>query len=154
MINLEMGSLAGMFFLSVGAADDLLFKKFHNFLFVCFFLVALVLNFYYLNSPIATVTGSLLCCCVCFIPTVMLNILGAGDFKLALCVSVFLNYQSTFNFFILSLGWGAFIGVIKLGLELLKNRTAFADTLKKNKVPFAVAMLLAFLTLQNNGGLL
>lgn len=145
-----------LLFLIVGCADDLIYKKFHNFIFVIFFLVALVLNIFIFKKVYSELLISLACCSALFIPAVFMNIFGAGDYKLALCISCFLNPKMTINFFIFSIIWGLIIGLIKVFSEIAtgKNKKSWLAILKNSKIPFTIALLLGFLTVQNGSVIL
>jgi Flp pilus assembly protein protease CpaA len=88
------------------------------------------------------------------IPTFLLRILGGGDIKLILVLSLYLSWLQSCEFIIYSFCWGALFGLIKTGLDRRLN-LLFFDTLSlikkqkntdtnSNPIPFTVAIMLGF----------
>ena len=149
-------------FLTIAVADDLVYKKFHNALFIALTLVGVV--YVFSMSPLSWqdslggffIGGGLL------LPLVLLNAIGAGDMKFMMAFGILLGTTATISVVIYAFFWGALLGVLKTVLggqlkTLLTNMAQIASkqTPKKTiKIPFTVAILLGWLCYVQMGGAL
>lgn len=149
-------------FLLIAIADDLLFKKFHNWLFltmlsVSLFYTATLSLLSWPEAGFGFLTGFGL-----MLPLVLVRALGAGDMKFMMCLGVLLGASCTLHVFIYSLFWGALIGVLRVLLSgqilnFKKNLQIMSHRLAPHKlhtVPYTVAIFLGWLTWLQMGSLL
>lgn len=100
--------------------------------------------------------------CVFFIaltPLFFVGALGAGDIKLLFVFCLLTNVQASLWTLTYSLFWGLLMGVLKLALA--GELTAFAQSfvlrnpqVQSQKIPYTVALLLGWLTVVSQGGVL
>ena len=156
--------------LLAGVADDLRSRKIHNKLIVI--LCSLTLVFLVLSPSLPFVppgdilTGPgglvpalfrLILALVLAAPLVFLKVMGGGDMKLFMVLSLLLSYGNMFWLLMGALVWAALLGLIKAVLDkkslllalniwnLLKWQRVSSDEL--STFPFSVGLLLAYLSL-------
>ena len=100
-------------FLTIAVVDDLLYKKFHNLLFIALATAGLVYAFgdsslSWQQSLLGFFVGGLV-----LLPLVLANAIGAGDMKFMMCLGLLLGAIAIFWVFVYALFWGALIGVLK-----------------------------------------
>ncbi len=149
-------------FLLIAITDDLLFKKFHNWLFLT--MLSLSLIYTATLSPLSWSEAGLgfLSGLGLMLPLVLLRALGAGDMKFMMCLGVLLGASATLHVFIYSLFWGALLGVLRVLLSgqilsLKNNLQTMSYRLAPHKlhtIPFTVAIFLGWLTWTNTGSFL
>lgn len=149
-------------FLGVAVIDDLCFQKFHNWLFISLSTVGLVAVGLLQVQPPTQAIGGFFTGAGLMLPLVLMGIVGAGDMKFMMCFGIIMGIVSTFEIFVLALFWGAAIGVAQSLFagnirSLISNLKGFAYKLtpaKVQKIPYTVAILMGWLTLVFNGGVL
>lgn len=161
-MSMTIASLWPLSFLLVAVIDDLLYQKFHNWLFISLSLI----GFLYIafTGELSLVDGLLGFACggLLFLPLVLFGAIGAGDMKFMASLGILLGPISIFSVFTYSLFWGAGIGLLKTlfagkGLQLFQNFKLMAFKLKPTKlqkIPYTVAILFGWLTLKQLGGVL
>ena len=149
-------------FLIVAVADDLLFRKFHNSLFIGLGIIAALYGFFLSplslqDSLLGFFVGGLL-----LLPLVLLRAIGAGDMKFMMVFGLLLGAAGIFSVFIYSILWGGCIGLFK---SLLSGHLKIVilnvfQMFKKQKpvttvnIPYTVAILFGWLTWVQIGGVL
>lgn len=157
-----LSSLWPLLFLAVAVADDLFYKKFHNWLFITLSVLgfASVLFFTTINPLQAVggfVVGGLL-----MLPLVLMGAIGAGDMKFMMAFGILMGTITIFEIFVYALFWGALIGVLQSAFSgkitlLIQNLKGLAYKLKPTetqKIPYTVAILFGWATHTQFGGLL
>jgi len=149
-------------FLLIAITDDLLFKKFHNWLFLTMLSISLLYTA--ILSPLSWAEAGFgfLTGLTLMLPLVLLRALGAGDMKFMMCLGVLLGASTTLHVFIYSLFWGALLGIIRVLfsgqiLSFKNNLEAMSYRLTPHKlhtIPYTVAIFLGWLTWIQMGGLL
>lgn len=160
--------LAGLILLA-GVADDLRSRKIHNKLIMVLWTLALAFVALSPTLPLSPpgdiltgpagllpAFGRALLALIFTVPLVFLKVMGGGDMKLFVVLSLLLSFGNMFWVLVLSLGWAALLGLIKAVLDkkslllafniwnLLKWQQVSSDEL--NTFPFSVGLLLAYLT--------
>lgn len=130
-------------FLGVSVIDDLKNRKVHNLL-VLSYLVISSIYILSLGNVAELHWKSAAILSLCSLPLVYLRILGAGDYKLMLVVSVFLEPSQLYSLMFLSLFWNALAGVIKFGVNKITKLQTDKEALR---FPFTVGILLAWMSL-------
>lgn len=154
--------------LAAGVVNDLKSRKVKNWLSlslaIACFLAAIVFNglnqgtFTTMALSFGTALGMTF-------PLVFARMFGAGDMKLMLAFSLASTASDVFYILIYSLIWGAILGIFqavlaKQGLQLLQNTYKLMtkdkpESEKLHRIPYTVALLFGWLTLQTiSGGLL
>ena len=159
---MTMTTILPLGFLVVAVADDLIYRKFHNSLFLLLsFVGAIAVYFFQLNSFWDTFlgfwVGGLL-----FLPLVLAGALGAGDMKFMMCLGLVTGLNPIINIALYSLIWGTCIGLLKTflsgqGKQFAQNLFLISSKIapaKTQKIPYTVAILMGWLTLSYQGGLL
>jgi Flp pilus assembly protein protease CpaA len=158
----SLNSYLPLIFLLIAVIDDLCFKKFHNWLFLTLtfigFSYAIFLN---PISPLQAfggfVAGGLL-----MLPLVLMGATGAGDMKFMMSFGTLLGTTTVFEVFVYALFWGALIGLfqtlfagnLKLLFQNLKLLYYKVKPVNTNQIPYTVAILFAWATYFEFGGLL
>ena len=147
-------------FLCVASALDFSKGKFPNFVFLislCFSVVWV----YALTGSFFAAAQSLafgFACLVILFPLFSLGALGAGDIKLMSVFCVLTSWQITASVLVYSLFWGLCIGVISMALSG-QLKTFFISFYLRTpqhygRIPYAVALLLGWLSVSHAGGIL
>lgn len=146
--------------LCVASTYDFLQGRFPNFLFVLFFIAGSAWCFL-TQSPIDAGYKIVLAfiSLLAFSPLYFFRVLGAGDVKIISVLVLFTSFTDASSIFAYSLFWGLLIGIFKLSLGgdlnlFVQNFYLKSGTTKSSKVPYAVALLLGWLTFSQAGGLL
>jgi prepilin peptidase CpaA len=152
-------------FLFLATIDDLYTRKVHNKLLLLFLaLTFLYLSFIYENPIGQWRSGllALLAVTVLTLPFAYFRILGAGDMKLLMVVSLFLNPAEVLSLLYFTLLWaGLFIIILSLskwGLGIISSRVLQFFYLKnfqvdnKHTIPFTVPIFFAWLTFISQSG--
>ncbi len=144
--------------LMVAVVFDLFYKKFPNYLFITFFIIAFCSQVYVsglavgLGASLASlVTMSALGLVLCYI-----GALGAGDVKLLFVLSIFIPGK-IIDVLILSIIWGGILGLVsalfhgKLKQLVLNMKNLIIYNVKPEKqnlsfIPYTVCFFLAFIT--------
>jgi len=150
-------------FLAVAVVDDIVYRKFHNFLFIVFTLMATVAVALYgqislFDGLLGFAVGFAL-----FLPLVLTGVTGAGDMKLMMAVGLLVGPEATAWIIGYGMFWGSLMGLFKILLEKkvmyslinLYNTTFSKKNVQAStKIPFTVALLLGWLTWQRIGEIL
>ncbi|MEM7647491.1 MAG: prepilin peptidase [Pseudomonadota bacterium] len=149
-------------FLAVAVVDDLLFKKFHNWLFVSLSCVGLAYVFFTGNlslweSTLGFITGGII-----MLPLVLGGAIGGGDMKFMMSFGIIMGTNAIFEIFLHSLFWGLLIGALQILLSgrLKKVQENFQQMAVGNKpqnlhkIPYTVAIFGGWLSFTSFGGLL
>lgn len=159
---LSVATLWPLSYLTIAVLDDLVYKKFHNFLFIALTLLSVVyVATFAVVSPMDAV-GGFICGGLLMLPLVLMGATGSGDLKFMMCFGALMGTLDTFNIFLMALFWGALIGVLQSLFagrlkELSQNMIGFAYRLRPvttQKIPYTVAILLAWMTHRQFGGFL
>jgi prepilin peptidase CpaA len=143
--------------LLAGVADDLRARKVHNQIVLFGFLIGLGCVAATQGLSGFMVAGlSFLTAIVAVLPLYLMKVIGGGDMKLFLAVSVLLNWQQVVIALIGSLIWGSLLGIFQVvlkgeGQAFLQNlfaifRRVKVPAQKTHQVPFTIALLFGFLT--------
>lgn len=99
---------------------------------------------------------SLLTACVAILPLYLLRILGGGDVKLFIVISLLFTWEQVLIALFASLVWGSLLGIFQVILKghtkkFLHNMLALAHRTKlptdvTHQIPYTVALLLGFAT--------
>lgn len=156
MYNLSFFSLLSGTILFIAMIDDISSKKIHNKLLLGLTPIVLGLLAWYLGEGFffhLKQSGlSVLLSIIIVLPFVLSKILGAGDLKLLLLLSLVLSPQILFQLFLFSFVWASLLGVIQVIVSgevasLVNNLMNFKN-LKKNKelhsIPFSVALFFSW----------
>ncbi len=149
-------------FLIIAVIDDLIFKKFHNFLFIALSLIGFsIVALSGIENLIPALFGFLVGGLI-MLPLVLFGALGAGDLKFMMCLGILMGVVEIIEIFVFSLFWGALLGC--LSLLFAQKFKAFKNNLKEmlyflkpvhtHKIPYTVAIALGWLTSHFWGGLL
>ena len=140
-----------------GLIDDLLTKKFHNWLFLTTFAIGAVASLSILgihHLPIMSL--SIVAAIGVFLPLVLTKAMGAGDLKILIAFATTATWLSVVEVAVFSAFWGLLFGVIKIALE--RNLTQFGknlwlmalgvkgESLTLHRIPFAAAIFLGWLS--------
>lgn len=159
---LSFSTLWPLSFLIVAVADDLIFKKFHNWLFLTLTALGLFAAISLLEMPLSQIGYGFLAGGALMLPLVLFGVLGAGDMKFMMCLGLITGSVAITNIFIMALFWGALIGLIKIILSgrfsllslNLYNLTQKQKPQSLHKIPYTVAIFLAWLSWHHYGGVL
>ncbi|MCC6138693.1 MAG: prepilin peptidase [Bdellovibrionaceae bacterium] len=146
--------------LVIAAALDLRFGKFPNWLFVTSALTGLI--WLGLRTEIREFMLSVFYSVLFFValaPLVYFKVFGAGDIKLLTAFSLFVTVPIAATVLIYSLFWGLLLGLIKMALagDLKTFTQSFllrTQQVKSQKIPYAVAILMGWLSFLVAGDLL
>ncbi len=139
-----------------GVIDDLVSKKFHNWLFLVLFFLAIISNFYFQGSyGLKLGFTGLICAMFIFIPTVWLGALGAGDLKLMMAFGVLTQFETVLEVFVYSLFWGALFGLLR-ALFSGKFKTIFKKNMQNQgkTFPYTIALFLGWLNVLTLNGVI
>ena len=149
-------------FLLIAVVDDLLFRKFHNWLFITLTLVGVFYVFTF--SPIhwSLALGGFWVGGLLMLPLVLVKAIGAGDMKFMMAFGLLLGVQPIFWVFVYALIWGAVLGLLQSLLSgqfklLIWKMASLFQKMKPHsthKIPYTVAILFGWLTWLQAGGLL
>lgn len=162
MSLLSLATICPLSFLVVAVIDDLLFKKFHNWLFLSLTLVGFSYVLSFTNLPLIQSFGGFVVGGLLMLPLVLMGAIGAGDMKFMMCFGILMGTLNIFEIFLYALFWGALIGVLQAfmagqGRMLFNNLTGMVYKLKPvktNKIPYTVAIFFGWLSFVQFGGFL
>jgi len=149
--------------LIAGVADDIRSRKVHNALAVTCLVVALIASTV-LNGwmGLGTAIVGALVAFALYLPLVMLNIVGAGDLKLFIAFGAAVNWNASLMVALYSIVWGAVFGLVQIVIKgemmgFLMNMKTLAlrrksEGVSLHRIPFTVAILLAWLSFLQMGG--
>lgn len=147
-------------FLFVAVVDDLVFRKFHNWIFLALTAVAVVYVYFFAQITWTDAVSGFFVGGLIMLPLVLSNAIGAGDMKFMMVFGLLLGMQPIFWVFIYALFWGALIGVLQslfsgeLKAVLWRTLGLFQrmKPTKTNKIPYTVAILFGWLSWIQIGG--
>lgn len=149
-------ALAALLLLA-GVVNDLRSRQVRNQIVIVGFVVGLVFMISTQGfTGLMVATLSVLTAAAAVLPLYLMRVLGGGDVKLYLSVSVLLGWQSALITLIGSIIWGSILGITQVLLKgqgkafahnmmALANRAKLQET-QVHKIPFTVALLFGFLT--------
>ncbi len=151
-------NLVGTGLLLIGIADDLRSRKFHNWLFLTTLFVSIttLLLVEGLSSLWVGLAGAS-AAFVFALPLVMTKAIGAGDMKLFVALCFLTTWRGSLNILILSVVWGAALGVIQILLSRqlpsftsnllgIVTRKSKDQELKLHQIPYTIALFLGWLS--------
>lgn len=146
--------------LIIAAGLDLRFGKFPNWLFLASALTGLI--WLGLRTEIREFMLSVLYSVLFFValaPLVYFKAFGAGDIKLLTAFSLFVSVPVAATVLVYSLFWGLLIGLIKIVLSgelktFSQSILLRTKQVKSQKIPYAVAILMGWLSFLVAGDLL
>ena len=143
--------------LAIAVVFDLLYKKFPNYLFITLFLTAACAKIYVFGlTGIGVSLASLVAVLAVGLFLYYLRVLGAGDVKLLLVLSILIN-MSALKILVLSIVWGGLLGLISALLhgkikqviwnikQLIIYRLK-PEAKKLHFIPYTVCLFLAWIT--------
>jgi len=147
-------------FLFIAVADDLVYRKFHNWLFLSLTTLAIAYVFFFAQLTWIDGIGGFFVGGLLMLPLVLAKAIGAGDMKFMMAFGLLMGTQPIFWVFIYALFWGALIGVLQslfsseLKAVLWKTLGLFQRMrpTKTNKIPYTVAILFGWLSWFQAGG--
>jgi Flp pilus assembly protein protease CpaA len=158
---LTMTAIWPISFLFAAVVDDLIYKKFHNWLFMA--LSGLGFVYLFTLAPDGPTSGfyGFLAGGLVMLPLVLLGITGAGDLKFMMAFGLVTGLDGILWTAVYSLFWGALIGVgqvllagrlqqLYANFQMITYRMRPTNT---HKIPYTVAILLGWLTWIYSGGL-
>ena len=144
--------------LIIGVVDDIYFRKFHNWLFLSLFTLALCFSVFF-NGLDGITKGMYAVGLVLAItlPLVLLGIIGAGDMKLLMVFAIATNAHAVFNVIVISFLWGGFMGLMYVVISgqlikfLYNLKGLIFYQIKPIKsslhvIPYTIPLFLAWLT--------
>ncbi len=146
--------------LIVGVGDDLLYRKYHNQVFLISTALALMVTLLAGGWPAAStgLLGALLIFLITLTPF-LLGVIGGGDVKLLIALALCGSWLDISATFVWAVVWGAIFGVLQV-LSAGQWRQFFSnlkmliahrrlDTIEPHRIPFTVAIFFGWLTHQN-----
>ncbi len=116
-------------FVAIAVTDDLINRKFHNFLFIGLSIVGFSLvAFSGLENLVPALIGFFVGGLI-LLPLVLLGALGAGDMKFMMCLGVIMGAKTIIEIFIFSIFWGALLGLLTIIIS--KRSSVFKNNLKE-----------------------
>lgn len=157
-----LSSLWPLGFLTVAVCDDLLFRKFHNWLFLS--LTAIGFLYIFIAAPLhpSLAVAGFLVGGALMLPLTLFRVVGAGDMKFMMCFGILIGPLPILAVFVYSLFWGGLLGLLqslfgkKIG-SLANNLHGMLYRLRPHtvqKIPYTVAIFLGWVTLTQWGGVL
>lgn len=156
MYDLSFFSILSGAILFIAMIDDISSRKIHNKLLLFLTPITLGLLAWHMGGGVLDhlkQSGlSVLLSIIIVLPFVLSKILGAGDLKLLLLLSLILSHQVLFQIFLFSFVWASLLGIIQIILSgkltnLINNLINFKN-LKQNKelhsIPFSVALFFSW----------
>lgn len=144
--------------LFIGLCDDLVTKKFHNWLFLFGLVIVFISHIIFFDTShlLSGVLGLMSAFLVAW-PLTRFSIIGAGDLKLLMVFGFATNYHSVFFVLLGSFFWGALLGIIHsllthsfkdlfINIKLLLFSFKSKNELKLHQIPYSVALFLGWLS--------
>ncbi len=155
-------TLLPLSYLAIAVVDDLCFRKFHNWLFIALTLVGVIYVSFFAELTAMQALGGFVVGGALMLPLVIMGAIGAGDMKFMMCFGILMGTLKIFEIFVYALFWGALIGVLQSMLagklpELLANMKIMMHKLKPSKtqkIPYTIAIMMAWFSHRFFGGLL
>lgn len=156
MYNLSFVSLLSGFILLLAVIDDIAYKKIHNKLLLFLTPLSLVLLFFYLGPQFLNHLWQsglgLMLSAIVVLPFVLSKILGAGDLKLIMLLSLVLKPMVLFQVFLFAFFWASLLGLVQIivsgEIKVLISNLIQLSKLKENKklhsIPFSVALFFSW----------
>lgn len=156
MYNLSFISLLSGFILLLAVIDDIIYKKIHNKLLLILTPFSLALLFFNLGSGFLThlwqSSMGFLLSTIIVLPFVLSKILGAGDLKLIMLLSLILKATVLFQVFLFAFFWASLLGLVQIIVSgeikslvfNLINLSKLKESKKLHSIPFSVALFFSW----------